>query len=210
MTDSKNSPPETKSRLMDTAVNLIRQSNYDNVGVAEICKHAGVTKGSFYHYFDSKADLFYESAHHYWEQMKPDIDAIFSPENNALDQLNLLIEKIVHKETEHEFSETTPVLGCPFFVAGGQVGSDADRVRQASAELSLKAITYDISLVQSLRAQGYIEHPLPDTTLGHSLYYYVMGALLHARVTQDVSIVRNDILIGLYGLLRVKDEFWPK
>ena len=36
---------ETRERLLETALELIWQSNYSSVGVNEICKQAGVTKG---------------------------------------------------------------------------------------------------------------------------------------------------------------------
>ena len=36
---------------------MIGSSSYASTGVAEICKKAGVNKGSFYHFFESKEEL---------------------------------------------------------------------------------------------------------------------------------------------------------
>ena len=69
-------PAETREKLLETATDLIWQSNYNVVGVNEICKQAGVTKGAFYHHFETKADLFVAASRHYWDGMKLELDEI--------------------------------------------------------------------------------------------------------------------------------------
>ena len=114
---------DTKEKLLDTAIQLIWQSNYSNVGVNDICQQAGVTKGSFYYYFETKADLFYEACQHYWCSMKKDMDAIFSPTFTAQEQLENLIQYVVDKQKKDEHGDDNPVSGCPFFTSGGQAGN---------------------------------------------------------------------------------------
>ncbi len=45
---------DNRQRLLDAAQVLIYASSYHEVGVQQICDHAGVRKGSFYHLFPSK------------------------------------------------------------------------------------------------------------------------------------------------------------
>ena len=49
---------ETRSRLLMAAEACFAQTGYDATAVAEICQHAGVTKGAFYHHFSSKQEVF--------------------------------------------------------------------------------------------------------------------------------------------------------
>jgi len=49
---------ETKARIMQVARQLFAKNGYDATGVADICKAAGVSKGSFYHHFPSKQAVF--------------------------------------------------------------------------------------------------------------------------------------------------------
>ncbi|KEI00851.1 TetR family transcriptional regulator [Clostridium botulinum] len=50
----------TKKKLYDISTELMKTKGYDNVTIQEICKKAGVSVGSFYHYFESKNDIFIE------------------------------------------------------------------------------------------------------------------------------------------------------
>jgi len=48
---------ETRAKLLDAARDVIRTKGYAGSTVDDICAAAGVTKGSFFHHFDSKEDL---------------------------------------------------------------------------------------------------------------------------------------------------------
>ena len=49
----------TKEALVETAVRLWMEKGYHNVSVNEICRECAVTKGSYYHHFESKKDLLF-------------------------------------------------------------------------------------------------------------------------------------------------------
>lgn len=49
---------ETRNSLLEAAHILFSMKGYDAASVAEICEEAGVSKGAFYHHFDSKQALF--------------------------------------------------------------------------------------------------------------------------------------------------------
>jgi TetR/AcrR family transcriptional repressor of nem operon len=48
---------ETRARLLDAARDVIRAKGYAGSTVDDICAAAGVSKGSFFHHFDSKEEL---------------------------------------------------------------------------------------------------------------------------------------------------------
>ena len=52
---------ETKQRLFETAVELIKKKGYHHTTVSEICQAAGIAKGSFYVHYSSKEDIVRES-----------------------------------------------------------------------------------------------------------------------------------------------------
>ena len=57
----KEKAAETKRKIFETAVRLIKENGYNNVTVSGICKSAGVAKGSFYVHYNSKEDIVRDS-----------------------------------------------------------------------------------------------------------------------------------------------------
>ncbi|MEW6403067.1 MAG: TetR/AcrR family transcriptional regulator [Chloroflexota bacterium] len=49
---------ETRSRILEASVKLFSDRGYKSASVDEICAEAGVSKGAFYHHFESKQALF--------------------------------------------------------------------------------------------------------------------------------------------------------
>ena len=48
---------ESKTKLLQAAIRVIRVKGYSATRVEDICEAAGLTKGSFFHHFDSKDEL---------------------------------------------------------------------------------------------------------------------------------------------------------
>jgi TetR/AcrR family fatty acid metabolism transcriptional regulator len=60
MTNRSKQALNTKKRIYQDGVQLIEKYGYEQVTVAQIAKKAGVSVGTYYHYFQSKFDLFVE------------------------------------------------------------------------------------------------------------------------------------------------------
>jgi TetR/AcrR family transcriptional repressor of nem operon len=62
-------PPLAKSgarqKLLAAALSLVREKGYSSTSVDELCAHAGVTKGAFFHHFQSKDALAVAAANHW-------------------------------------------------------------------------------------------------------------------------------------------------
>jgi TetR/AcrR family transcriptional repressor of nem operon len=56
---------ESKTRLLDAALHVIRAKGYSATRIEDVCEAAGLTKGSFFHHFKSKEDLALAAAD-YW------------------------------------------------------------------------------------------------------------------------------------------------
>ncbi|MCL4377837.1 MAG: TetR/AcrR family transcriptional regulator [Actinobacteria bacterium] len=60
---------ETKNAILDAAIIIFSTKNYEQTGVDEICDKAGITKGAFYHHFNSKQDLLLELLNQWMERI---------------------------------------------------------------------------------------------------------------------------------------------
>jgi len=56
---------ESKRKLLDAALHVIRSKGYTATRVEDVCEEAGLTKGSFFHHFESKEELALAAAE-YW------------------------------------------------------------------------------------------------------------------------------------------------
>jgi TetR/AcrR family transcriptional repressor of nem operon len=59
---------ESKTKLLNAALHLIRAKGYEATRIEDICETAGLTKGSFFHHFKSKEDTALAAAQ-YWGEM---------------------------------------------------------------------------------------------------------------------------------------------
>jgi TetR/AcrR family transcriptional repressor of nem operon len=57
--------PDSRTRLLDAAMQVIRAQGYSGTTVDDICSAAGLTKGAFFHHFESKEDLAVAAAAHF-------------------------------------------------------------------------------------------------------------------------------------------------
>lgn len=57
----KEKAADTKNKIFETAVSLIKSKGYGNVTISEICHMSGLAKGSFYVHYKSKEDIVRES-----------------------------------------------------------------------------------------------------------------------------------------------------
>ena len=56
---------ESKTKLLQAALHVIRAKGYSATRIEDVCESAGLTKGSFFHHFDSKEALALAAAD-YW------------------------------------------------------------------------------------------------------------------------------------------------
>lgn len=91
---------DTRQRLLDAAQQLILQHGFGATSVAMIVEQAGVTKGSFFYHFDSKADLAHALIERYadlelqllHDTMQRAESLTSDPKQQLLVFINLLIE----------------------------------------------------------------------------------------------------------------------
>jgi TetR/AcrR family transcriptional repressor of nem operon len=83
-----NQLPETKRKLLDAGLNLMRLRGFNATTVDDICAKAGVTKGGFFHYFKTKDDLAAAAVTRFHElKARQFADAPFSQLDDPLDRV---------------------------------------------------------------------------------------------------------------------------
>lgn len=98
----KEKAAETKRKIFETAVQLIKENGYSNVTISEICRTAGVAKGSFYVHYNSKEDIVRAS---YYTDMSEYIHRNYTAFSDAHPNISYSERIIYFMNLELEFAE---------------------------------------------------------------------------------------------------------
>ncbi len=198
-------PTDTRTVLLQTALELIWSSNYNSVGVNEICKRAAVTKGSFYHHFESKAELFCQATEQYWDKIRQELDALLSPINSPLEQLESWIALIFANKIGDDIDH---IPGCAFFNAGSQTGCEETQVTETLQLMMARGAKYNLALVRNLDAGNYLL-PFDDAEqLARLMQQFIHGFVSYTRLTRNLADARRDLPAGIYRVIGLKSEYW--
>jgi TetR/AcrR family transcriptional repressor of nem operon len=100
-----------RTALLDAALHVIRAQGYAATTVDDICRAAGVTKGAFFHHFDSKEALAVAAAGHFSDMA----DGLFmsAPYRRLADPLDRLLGYIDFRKAilQGDLPEFTCLLG---------------------------------------------------------------------------------------------------
>jgi len=180
---------------------LIWDSSYGSVSVDDICKRAGINKGSFYHFFPSKADLVAQAYEEHWKEKRPMMDRIFSPQTPPVERIQAMCRMIyeVQREKAEKYGH---VCGCPYASVGSEIATLDEKVRARSEHLMNASRKYVESAIADAIREGSVtvKDPVAAAVTMNSL---LLGMLLEARVKNDLKVL-EDLEPTIMNFLGVK------
>lgn len=180
---------ETKAKLLQVGFDLIWDSSYGSVSVDDICKRAGINKGSFYHFFPSKADLVVEAYAEHWREKRPEMDRIFSPQVPPLERIHNWCVYMYEgqKEKARKYGH---VCGCPFASVGSEIATQDEKIRIQSEHLMNASLKYvETTIADAIREESVtVKDPAAAAQCVQSV---LLGMLVEARVQNDLKILEG-------------------
>ena len=191
----------TREKLIEAISQLVWAGSYGATTIDDICERAGVRKGSFYHFFASKADLVETAIAAEWEVRRVELDSIFSPIVPPLERFRLLGDYLY--EAQKQASERYGrVLGCPLFALGAEVSTQEGKLQKKIQEVLDYKRVYFQSAIRDAHAAGLIDAP-DAAAKARLLFTYYQGLLTEARIRNDLEVLR-DTARGTLQLLGVR------
>ncbi len=179
---------------MTASTELTWQKGYNAVTVDAICERAGVKKGSFYHFFESKAALAIAAMEYAWQtRSRPGMDAVFSVSKPPLERLKDYFEMIYQRQIEQRQKSGGCMLGCPFFSLGMESGGLDREVWHASQRYLRRKYKYVDAAIRDAQAEGVIDVSSVEEA-AEGIRTLLEGALARSRVQDDPEPLRE-----LYG-----------
>ena len=192
---------DAKERLMESVLELIWTGSYGTTTIDQICEKAGVKKGSFYYFFESKADLAAAAFDGAWEVGRTKLDGIFSATVPPLARLRKYCDFAYEFQSEIK-AKYGRVLGCPQVSLGCEVCTQEDVLQQKVKQMLESKRKYIETAVRDAYAAGQIEASDAEAKSRMIMAYYE-GLLTQARIQNDAEGLRDSYL-GVYAMLRVK------
>jgi TetR/AcrR family transcriptional repressor of nem operon len=179
---------------MAASTELTWQKGYNAVTVDAICERAGVKKGSFYYFFESKAALALAAMENAWEtRSRPSMDATFSASRPPLERLKQYFEATYQRQLEQMNKSGGCMLGCPYFSLGMESSGLDPEVWRASQRYLKRKHKYLETAIRDARAEGLVDVSSVDEA-AQGVYTLLEGALARSRVHNDPEPLRE-----LYG-----------
>lgn len=145
-------------KILAAGRTLFEARGYSALGVAEICKAAGVPKGSFYYFYASKEALALAVVDEHWADQSREWTRILSRETGGaqpLDRLRQLFEET--EAGQHAVQQGCgTVLGCLFGNLSLEMSNQTEAVRARLQEIFDAQVEMVASVIGEARERGDI------------------------------------------------------
>jgi TetR/AcrR family transcriptional regulator, transcriptional repressor for nem operon len=178
---------DSRTKILDSALYVIRAKGYTAARVEDICEAAGLTKGSFFHHFSSKEDLALAAAEHF----SAFAESIFStaPYRSLADPLDRLLGYVDFRKAilQGELPEYTCLLGT--------MVQETYETHPAIRKVCDRCIgAHAATLVEDIEAAARKYGLQPSWTV-ESLAYYtqavIQGSFILAKAQQSSQIAAD-------------------
>ncbi|HSI09642.1 MAG: TetR/AcrR family transcriptional regulator [Rariglobus sp.] len=196
-----------KELLLDAALDLIWERSYGVVTIDAICEKAGVKKGSFYYFFESKSALAVAALEADWDQCgKQKWDGLFSASIPPVDRIRNFFQFAYDGQVALK-KEHGQVLGCPCFSVGSETSTQDETIRLKVQEILQRQVRYFESAIRDAQAEGSIP-PGDAAAKAKCLFALFEGSLGQARIQNDLEFLRvlPETSLGILGVTRTSSS----
>lgn len=180
---------QSKTKLLDAALQVIRTKGYTATRVEDVCAAAGLTKGSFFHHFKSKEELAIAAADHFAAMA----DRLFAsaPYQRTADPLERLLGYVDFRIAilQGTLPDFTCLLGTMV-----QEAYDTHPAIRAACDTHLSShaamLARDIAEARKLYAP---DAPWTPESLGLFMQTVIQGAFILAKAKQGPEVAAESL-----------------
>ena len=192
MKERASHPPqrgEARARLLAAARDVIRTRGFAATSVDDLCRAAGVTKGAFFHHFESKEALGVAAAA-YWAETTSAFFAA-APYHAHADPLDRVLGYIAFRRSiiDGDLAAFTCLVG----TMTQELYASHPAIREAcTASIFAHAATIEPDIAAAMAAHG-IEADWTAASLALHTQAVLQGAFILAKATGDAQVARDSV-----------------
>ena len=185
----KSSKQEIKADfLLEKGMELLWAKGYNATSVNDIVKAAGVPKGSFYFYFDSKEDFAVKAIDKYFADIvKPTFDILDNKDLSAKERILTFYELRVKMMKE----EMNCRMGCLASNLGNEMAEHSEEIRKKIAEKEHKMYNKLIDSIQEAQNVGDVRTNINATDLATFMEDAGKGAMITMKERNSAYPIDN-------------------
>lgn len=175
---------DARDTILRAAARLLEQRGYSALGVAEICAAAGVPKGSFYYFFESKQALALTVIDEHWESQRRQWVDLLSGDRDPLRRLRDLFEATEEVQRTGQ-REAGLVVGCLFGNLALELSTQAEDIRGRLQEIFEAQIDLIEQVVVEAKELGQAGPSVDAREAARSMVAQIEGRALLAKLLND-------------------------
>ncbi|SJL84316.1 HTH-type transcriptional repressor NemR [Vibrio palustris] len=177
---------DTKQHILDVGYQIVAKKGFTGMGLSELLKAAGIPKGSFYHYFQSKEQFGETLLQRYFDDYLARVESLFKSSDGNYYQ-NLMRFWQYWVENNRYLCESGQ---CLVVKLASEVSDLSEAMRQVMVNGTHQAIQLIAACIEKGKQAGDIQ--VNDSqALAEYLYEYWLGSCLMNKIRQDdVSLQR--------------------
>ncbi len=180
---------DARTRLLEAARDVIRAKGFAGTTVAEICEIAGVTKGAFFHQFESKEALGVEAARFWAETTRAFFAA--APYHAPKTPLERILAYVAFRKSiiAGELAEFTCLVG----TMAQEVHGDWPAIRNACGQSIFgHAMTLEDDINAAMKSHGISDDWTAESLARHT-QTVIQGAFVLAKAGNNPALVHESL-----------------
>ncbi len=184
--------------LLDKGMALLWSKGYNATSVNDIVKEAGIPKGSFYFYFESKEDFAVKAIERYFTLMFTPAREIL--ENKSISPKQRLLD---FHEFRHSIlkNEMDCKMGCMACNLGSEMAEHNEKIRTAILEKEQLVLSIITEVIQEAQDYGEIDNSMNAKDIAAFIEDAGKGAMVSMKEMKSsypidnlMNIIRNILL----------------
>ena len=178
---------DAKERLLASALDLIYERSYAEVGVQALCDRAGVKKGNFYHFFQSKQDLLLQALERHAQDLGAVLATAFDQSVPPLQRIDRLFERIYLLQKSC-YEQRGRVCGCFFGNVALELSTQDDLIRRRVDKIFQGLVCLVENSLREAIASGQLE-AVDVAASAQAILAYLEGIVLFAKLRNDPTVM---------------------
>lgn len=170
-----------KEDILETGYHVLRKNGYHGVGINHILKEAGIPKGSFYNFFESKEDFAQQVMHQHGDDQARWISSFFEQATGTpIENLYAFYEALIALNEQDNFQS-----GCLVNVMSNEVGRTNDTLAAEANQCFIGWITIIANEIAKGQQAGEITEEFTALELAEFMHSGIYGAFARMKVTRS-------------------------